>query len=165
MLIGKLIVSWRESDYMVTYCQNWDIPTSTSAKKQHKTANEKRLHSNEYADQNGLKGFSAISNNSSLAVPNGPFYKGLVSIDKSGESWHRETGTPLISWASMARGFFAGHYTSEMCRDLGKMEDGFQKRMIEVYGTADNFMRLRRARAFGEKKVDILRLKSPWPGC
>ena len=49
MLIGKLIVSWRESDYMVTYCQNWDTSTSTSAKKQHKTANEKRSHSNVFA--------------------------------------------------------------------------------------------------------------------
>jgi len=107
---------------------------------------------NEYADKNGLKGFAAISNNSSLAVPNGPFYKGLVSIDKSGESWHRETGVPLISWSSMARGFFTGRYTPEMCRDLEKIEDDFQKRMIEVYGTEDNFMRLRRAQALGEKK-------------
>ncbi len=107
---------------------------------------------NDYAYKNGLKGFAAISNNSSLAVPNGPFYKGLVSIDTSGESWHRETGVPLISWSSMARGFFTGRYTPEMGRDLEKIEDVFQKRMLEIYGTADNFMRLHRARTLGKEK-------------
>jgi 1-deoxyxylulose-5-phosphate synthase len=107
---------------------------------------------NEYACKNGLKGFAAVSNNSSLAVPNGPFYRGLVSVDRSGESWHRETGTPLISWSSMARGFFTGRYTQAMSRDLEKIEDGFKKRMVKIYGTADNFMRFHRARLLGGKK-------------
>lgn len=107
---------------------------------------------NEYAQKHGLKGFSAISNNLSLAVPAGSFYPGLVSTDPSGEKWHQRTEIPLISWSSMARGFFTAKYTSEMYEDPGTIEDGFKKRMIEIYGTSDNFDRYRRAKELGEKK-------------
>ena len=107
---------------------------------------------NEYAYKYGLKGFSAISNNISLAVPAGSFYPGLVSTDTSGEIWHQKTEIPLVSWSPMARGFFTGRYTRNMCKDLDKIENGFTKRMIEIYGTPENFNRLRRAQDLGEKK-------------
>jgi aryl-alcohol dehydrogenase-like predicted oxidoreductase len=107
---------------------------------------------NQYVNGHGLRGFSAISNNISLAVPNGPFYPGLVSTGPSGEKWHQKTKLPLMSWSSMARGFFTGRYTPEMCENLGKIENSFMKRMIEIYGTGDNFNRLRRAEELGNKK-------------
>lgn len=108
---------------------------------------------NEYAYKHGLEGFSVVSNNISLAVPTAAFYPGLISTDKTGELWHRETKIPLIPWSSQARGFFAGNYNPEI-RDKANSSslDGFTKRMIKVYCTDDNFERLARARELGEKK-------------
>ena len=107
---------------------------------------------NEYADKHGLTGFAAVSNNLSLAVPTGPFYPGLVSTDEAGEHWHTETGIPLFSWSSQARGFFSGRYSPVLRDEADKIEDGFTKRMIEIYCTDENFERLRRAEEIGETK-------------
>jgi len=109
---------------------------------------------NEYAYKRGMKGFAVVSNNISLAVPAAAFYKGLVSTDKTGESWHEKTGIPLIPWSSQARGFFTGQYTTQMRDDYDKApeKDGFTKQMIRVYCTDENFKRLERANELGEKK-------------
>ena len=107
---------------------------------------------NEYAHKHGLKEIAVVSNNVSLAVPTCPFYKGLVSVGKVGELWHKRTGIPLISWSSQARGFFTGRYAERMSKNIGGIEDWFTKRMYEVYCTDENFKRLRRAKDLGEKK-------------
>jgi len=106
---------------------------------------------NGYATRQGLRGFTAVSNNLSLAVPTGPFYTGLVSTDPSGECWHIRTGIPLLAWSSQARGFFSGRCRPEM-RNADHIEDGFTRRMIEIYGTDENFERLRRAEELGKRK-------------
>ena len=116
---------------------NWEYPRIDEA--------------NEYAQKHGLRGFSAGSNNLSLAVPTGPFYPGLVSVDRDGERWHGQTGIPLIPWSSQARGFFTGQFTREMRAMAHEIQDGFVARMVEVYGTDDNFERLRRAADLGKK--------------
>jgi aryl-alcohol dehydrogenase-like predicted oxidoreductase len=107
---------------------------------------------NEYARRHGLKGFAAISNNLSLAVPTGPFYPGLVSVDAVGERWHARTATPLVSWSSQARGFFTGRYSRTPPDGVHSVADGFAKRMLEVYCTDENHERLRRAQELGESK-------------
>ncbi len=107
---------------------------------------------NEYAYKYGMTGFAAVSNNLSLAVSAGPFYPGLVSTDKSGECWHAETNIPLFSWSSQARGFFTGRYRPQMYGRIDRIEDGFTKRMIEVYGTDENFERFHRAEELSERK-------------
>lgn len=107
---------------------------------------------NDYACGHNLKGFSVVSNNISLAVPTEPFYPGLVSVDKTGEKWHRQTGIPLLAWSAQARGFFTGRYTSQMCTAAPDVLDKFTARMVEVYCTDDNFERLRRAAELGERK-------------
>jgi len=104
---------------------------------------------NEYAYKHGMKGFAAVSNNLSLAAPAAAFYTGLVAVDKMGEAWHRKTGIPLLSWASLARGFFSGQYTPRM---RNEPVDGFTSRMIKVYCTDENFERLARANELGAKK-------------
>jgi len=101
---------------------------------------------NEYAAKHGMVGFAAVSNNISLAVPTGPFYEGLVSTDKAGQRWHRETGIPLFSWSSQARGFFTGRFRP------GKNLSSFETSMVQVYGTEENFKRLHRAKELGERK-------------
>ncbi|MDP6040622.1 MAG: aldo/keto reductase [Candidatus Latescibacteria bacterium] len=105
---------------------------------------------NDYAYNHNLKGFSVASNNISLAVPAEPFYPGLISVDKTGEEWHQQSGIPLIVWSSQARGFFTGSFTPQM--RTSNVQDGFTARMVEVYGTDDNFERLRRAAELGERK-------------
>jgi len=107
---------------------------------------------NAYARDHGLKGFSVVSNNTTLAVPTAPFFPGLVSVDQAGERWHQRTGIPLIVWSSQARGFFTGRYTPEMRMAAWGTHDAATARMIEVYGTDDNFERLRRARELGERR-------------
>lgn len=107
---------------------------------------------NEYADKHGLRGFVAVSNNLSLAVPTEPFWPGLVSVDEASERWHTRTGVPLISWSSQARGFFTGRYTPEMRSSADGIEDEFTRRMLTVYCTDENFERLRRAKYLGEQK-------------
>jgi aryl-alcohol dehydrogenase-like predicted oxidoreductase len=107
---------------------------------------------NEYAHRRGLTGFAAVSNNISLAVPAASFYPGLVSADESGETWHAETGIPLIAWSSQARGFFTGRYAAEMRSSPASVEEGFTRRMLEVYCTDDNLERLRRAQELGQKR-------------
>ncbi|HIJ66519.1 MAG TPA: aldo/keto reductase [Candidatus Hydrogenedentes bacterium] len=110
------------------------------------------VEANAYAEQHGFVGFAVVSNNLSLAVPAAPFYPGLISTDEAGERWHCETGIPLVSWSSQARGFFTGRYTPELRDSADRVEDGFTKRMIEVYCTDANFERLRRAEELGAKK-------------
>lgn len=106
---------------------------------------------NEYAEGHGLTGFTAVSNNLSLAVPTGPFYPGLVSTDKVGEHWHAKTRIPLFSWSSQARGFFTGRYGPDMKAAHG-VRNAFHKNLIRVYCTKENFERLNRAKELGEKK-------------
>jgi len=107
---------------------------------------------NDYARREGLQGFAAVSNNLSLAAPSGPFYPGLVSVDSAGERWHVDTGVPLIPWSAQARGFFTGRYTPDVLANSDAVQDGFQRRMLEVYCTDANFERLRRATELGRSK-------------
>ena len=106
---------------------------------------------NAYAHEHGLAGFEAVSNNLSLAVPTGPFYEGLVSVDAAGRRWHAETGMPLFSWSSQARGFFTGRWRRDRSVSDGS-PTGFDRRMFEVYCTDGNFERLRRAQDLGRRK-------------
>ena len=108
--------------------------------------------SNAYARDHGLQGFSVVSNNLTLAVPTAPFYPGLVSVDEAGEAWHQRTRIPLVVWSSQARGFFAGRIAPEMRTAAPGAHNRLATRMIEVYGTDDNFERLRRATDLGAAK-------------
>jgi aryl-alcohol dehydrogenase-like predicted oxidoreductase len=103
---------------------------------------------NAYAHDHNLAEFSIVSNNITLAVPEAPFYPGLVWVDARGEEWHRKTGIPLVIWSSQARGFFTGRFTP----DTISSEDEFTTRMVEVYWTEGNIERLRRAECLGKKK-------------
>lgn len=106
----------------------------------------------EYAARHGLSGFSVISNNISLAVPSAPFYPGLVSTGPAGETWHQKTGVPLIPWSSQARGFFTGRYGPEMSARAPEDLSDFDKRMLDVYCTDENFQRLARAEELGTRR-------------
>ena len=108
---------------------------------------------NEYAATHSLQTFATVSNNLSLAVPLEPFYEGLLSAHGPGEQWHsKRKETPLISWSSGARGFFAGIITPQMRDSIETITDSFIVRMLEVYGSDENFQRLRRAEQLAKSK-------------
>lgn len=107
---------------------------------------------NQYAYKHNMKGFALVSNNISLAVPTAAFYRGLVTTDKMGEEWHKQTGIPLIPWSSLARGFFTGKYTPEMRNNVSLKSGSFEARMVKVYCTDGNFERLSRAKKLGDEK-------------
>ncbi len=62
---------------------------------------------NAYARRTGKIGFSALSNQFSLAEMIEPPWEGcLAASDAASLAWLRRTGTPLFAWSSQARGFF-----------------------------------------------------------
>ena len=108
---------------------------------------------NEYACKQSMETFAVVSNNLSLAVPLAPFYEGLLSAHGAGEQWHSKmTDTPLISWSSGARGFFTGIITPQMRDNIDTITDSFVVRMLEVYGSDENFERLKRAEELAKSK-------------
>ncbi len=65
-----------------------------------------------YAKRKGLQGFSAVSNNFSLARMVKPVWGGCIALsDESGRKWLKKTQMPLLPWSSQARGFFTERAT------------------------------------------------------
>jgi predicted dehydrogenase/aryl-alcohol dehydrogenase-like predicted oxidoreductase len=64
---------------------------------------------NEYAAAHGLRGFTALSNQFSLARMVEPTFPGcLAASDEESREWLARTDTALVAWSSQAAGFFAG---------------------------------------------------------
>ncbi|MCX7379938.1 MAG: aldo/keto reductase [Alphaproteobacteria bacterium] len=62
---------------------------------------------NQYASRTGKAGFSALSNQFSLAEMIAPPWDGCRSAgDAASIDWLKRTATPLFAWSSQARGFF-----------------------------------------------------------
>lgn len=62
---------------------------------------------NAYAAKHGKVGFTALSNQFSLAEMIEPPWPGcLAASDDASLAWLRRTGFPLVAWSSQARGFF-----------------------------------------------------------
>jgi aryl-alcohol dehydrogenase-like predicted oxidoreductase len=72
---------------------NWTLPRVAEA--------------NAWARAHGLDGFSALSNNLSLARMVQPVWAGCVHVsDAESRAWLAREQLPLLSWSSQARGFF-----------------------------------------------------------
>jgi len=90
-----------------------------------------------YAAENGRQGFSAVSNNFSLARMVKPVWPGcLQASDAESRAWFEKTQMPLMPWSSQARGFFVRGdpaYTAD-------------ESLVECWYAEDNFKRLERAK-------------------
>jgi len=65
------------------------------------------MEANAYAARHGLRGFTLLSNNFSLARMESPVWHGCISSsDPESIAWHQEHQFPLIAWSSQARGYF-----------------------------------------------------------
>ncbi|HEX8550773.1 MAG TPA: aldo/keto reductase [Abditibacteriaceae bacterium] len=98
---------------------------------------------NEYAASKGLQGFSALSNNFSLARMVNPVWSGCVSCsDAASKAWLEEHQIANFSWSSQARGFFAR-------ADKNFTTDG---ELVNTWYADDNFERLEHARQLAKEK-------------
>ncbi|GAE29617.1 aldo/keto reductase [Halalkalibacter hemicellulosilyticus] len=98
---------------------------------------------NEYAQSNGLIGFTFSSPNLSLAKPNEPFWSGCVSAEAEDCKWHERNQIPILSWSSQARGFFTGRFSPE---------DRSNEDLVRVFYSDANWERLRRAEELAVEK-------------
>ncbi|MCU1550938.1 MAG: oxidoreductase [Glaciihabitans sp.] len=109
---------------------NWSIPRFEAAQ--------------DYARANGRQSFAALSNHFGLARALDVPWAGCEQVtDPESRNWLERTNTPLLPWSSQARGFFTGR---------AKPDDLSDAELVRCYYSDDNFERLARARALGEKR-------------
>jgi aryl-alcohol dehydrogenase-like predicted oxidoreductase len=97
---------------------------------------------NQCAHHKGLRGFSAVSNNFSLARMVDPIWPGCIASSQPAyRQWHTRTQMPLMPWSSQARGFFV----------RADPADKSDKEMVRCWYSEDNFKRLERVRDLSAK--------------
>lgn len=149
-----------QTDYLDIYLLHRDSPEIPVAEfidvlNEHKKAG--RIHAfggsnwllkrveeaNQYARSKGLTGFSAVSNNFSLAQMINPPWEGCVSSsDKLSRDWFTKTQLVLMAWSSQARGFFTGR---------AHPDNLFDEKLVQCWYSADNFERLNRVNEMAKK--------------
>jgi predicted dehydrogenase/aryl-alcohol dehydrogenase-like predicted oxidoreductase len=99
---------------------------------------------NAYAKSKGLQGFSAVSNNFSLARMVDAVWAGCIAAsDVQSRAWFTQTQLPLLSWSSQARGFFT---------ERGNPADKSDAELVRCWHSVDNFRRRERAIELAKKK-------------
>lgn len=100
---------------------------------------------NDYATRKGLQGFSAVSNNFSLARMINPQWDGCLSASEPKfKNWLQKTQMPLMAWSSQARGFFVP--------ERAKPELRTDESLVHCWYSDDNFQRQARAFELAKKK-------------
>lgn len=110
---------------------------------------ERVTQAKNYAEKNNLQGFSAVSNQWSIAKVNKggdfQFDPTLVMMDGNYYEWHKETQTPLVPFSVSSQGFFDKQYRNvELSEKMKKMylnEENMKKyqkmcRLKEQYGVS-----------------------------
>ncbi len=149
-----------QTDYLDIYLLHRDNPEIPAAEfvdvlNEHKKAG--RIHTfggsnwslkrieeaNQYALSKGLVGFSAVSNNFSLAEMINPPWEGCVSSsDKLSRDWFAKTQFVLMAWSSQARGFFTGRAHPDNLSD---------EELVRCWYGTGNFERLSRVNEMAGK--------------
>ena len=110
---------------------------------------ERIREANEYAEANGLTPIAASSPHFSLAVQVKPVWTDCLGISgpdgADARAWYAEANLPLITWSSIARGFFSGKVTRD---DDSILEECSR----QGFCYPDNFDRLERAFQMAEQK-------------
>ncbi|MBJ6362330.1 aldo/keto reductase [Paenibacillus sp. GCM10012307] len=96
-----------------------------------------------YADSHGLIGFSFNSPNLALAKAKEPYWGGCISVDEETLQWHEQSGLPIFSWSSQARGFFTGRFTRDDHSDAD---------LVRVFYNDENWERYDRAQKLAEQQ-------------
>jgi aryl-alcohol dehydrogenase-like predicted oxidoreductase len=105
---------------------------------------ERIQEANEWAKAHGMTGFSALSNNFSLARMIDPVWAGCISAsDAQSRAWLQDNQMPLMPWSSQARGFFTGRAHPD---DLSDPE------LVRCWYSEDNFKRLERVNQMARER-------------
>ncbi len=101
---------------------------------------------NAYAEANGLTPFVASSPNYSLAEQFQPPWDDCLTISGpqavDARAWYQESQMALLTWSSLAGGFFTGRFTRE---NLEQMKgEYFDELVLKSYAYEANFQRLDR---------------------
>jgi len=110
---------------------------------------ERVREANEYAEANGRTPLAASSPHFSLAVQVKPVWTDCLGISgpdgAEARAWYAQANLPLITWSSIARGFFSGKVTRE---DDSALEECSR----QGFCYPDNFDRLERVVQMAEEK-------------
>jgi len=105
---------------------------------------ERVEEANRWAAEHGMSGFSAMSNNFSLARMVDPVWAGCISAsDARSRAWFTEQQMPLMPWSSQARGFFTGR---------ANPNDHSDAELVRCWYSEDNFRRLERVNAMAKER-------------
>jgi aryl-alcohol dehydrogenase-like predicted oxidoreductase len=108
---------------------------------------------NEYAEAHNLVPIAASSPNFSLAEQHKEPWTGCVSIGgergRAAREWYGQQGMPLLTWSSLAGGFFSGRFRRD---NLGDFQEYLDRLCVDSYCYEDNFLRLERAEALAAQK-------------
>jgi predicted dehydrogenase/aryl-alcohol dehydrogenase-like predicted oxidoreductase len=100
---------------------------------------------NAYAAEHGLQGFSAVSNNFSLARMVDPVWAGCIAAsDPDYRAYLTRTQMPLIPWSSQARGFFT---------DRAHPDKRSDAELVRCWYSEDNWRRRARAVELADKRA------------
>ncbi len=114
---------------------------------------ERLIAANEYAEQQGLTPFVASSPNFSLADQVREPWPDCVTISGPGRgddrAWYQANQMPLLTWSSMAGGFFSGRFKRD---NLDSFDAYFDKVVVDSYCSEENFQRLDRAQQMADEK-------------
>ncbi len=137
---------------------------------------ERVAAANEYAQANGLQGFSAVSNNFSLALMREPIWPGTVaSSTPEYIDFLTRSQMALLPWSSQARGFFTP-WADQVIAEAGSenlavttMQPTIEE-LKRVWFSDKNFARRQRAQQLAERyDTDLINialayvLRQPFP--
>ena len=119
---------------------------------------ERARDANQWAAAHGRQGFSAISNNYSLARMVNQIWPGTeASSDPQWRAWLEDTQLALMPWSSQARGFFT-HWVDDVLAEQGGRAAGVTRveptvdELKRTWFSEDNFERRRRAFALAKER-------------
>lgn len=105
---------------------------------------ERLEEANRWAAEHGMTGFSAMSNNFSLARMVDPVWAGCIAAsDPESRAWLTKTQMPIMPWSSQARGFFTGR---------AHPDDHSDEELVRCWYSEDNFRRLDRVNEMAQKR-------------
>ncbi|HEX4203559.1 MAG TPA: aldo/keto reductase [Ktedonobacteraceae bacterium] len=105
---------------------------------------ERVSEANAWAAAHGMRGFSAMSNNFSLARMVDPVWSGCIAAsDAQSRAWLTQNQVPLMPWSSQARGFFTGR---------AHPDDHSDEELVRCWYSEDNFRRLARVNEMAQRR-------------
>lgn len=114
---------------------------------------ERIAEANQYAEQQHLVPFTFSSPNFSMAEQHQAPWRGCISISgaqgEAAREWYARRDMPLLTWSSLAGGFFSGRFRRD---NLDTFTDSLDKVCVNAYCYEDNFQRLDRAEQMAREK-------------